>query len=112
MVIQKNCRFVKNQDSPIVSDIFSNTSSDLMSLQIDGSFSACLIKLEGRTNSDAEWTSLAGINLSDFAMAKTFTKAGIYELGIIGIREVRVEVLSVSGGTVSVFGQMISSEED
>ena len=109
MVIQKNCEFLKNSNTPIVSKEFPNASGDILSLQITGDDG--LYHLEGRNNRNGDWVSLAGVNLSDFsAIRGGFTKAGIYEIGIIGIRELRVRVERVSG-SVSVFGQIISAEE-
>lgn len=109
MVIQKNCEFIKNSNTPIVSKVFPNASGDILSLQITGGDG--LYHLEGRNNRNGEWVSLAGVNLSDFsAIRGGFTKAGLYEIGIIGIRELRVRVERVSGN-VSVFGQIISVEE-
>lgn len=110
MVIQKNCEFIKkNSSAPIISSVFSNTSGDTLTLQISGADG--VYHLEGRNNKKGDWTSLAGIDLSDFSAVRGgFTKAGIYELGIVGIREMRVRVESVSG-TVSIFGQIISVEE-
>jgi hypothetical protein len=109
MVIQKNCEFVTNSNTPIVSKVFPNATGDTLSLSIKGANG--LFHLEGRTNSDYDWVSLAGIDLSDFSAVRGgFTKAGMYEIGIVGIRQIRVRVESVSG-SVSLFGQIISSEE-
>lgn len=109
MVIQKNCEFVKNSNAPIISKVFPNSSGDTLTLQIMGADG--VYHLEGRNNSNYDWISLAGISLSDFsAIRGGFTKAGLYEIGIIGIRELRVRVESVLG-EVSVFGQIISTEE-
>lgn len=109
MVIQKNCEFVKNSSTPIVSKIFPNAAGDTLSLQISGADG--LYHLEGRNNSNHEWVSLAGINLHDFSATRGgFTKAGLYEVGIVGVRELRVRVENVLGN-VSVFGQIISTEE-
>ena len=109
MIIQKNCDFVTNIDSPIISKVFPNSSGDILSLQISGNEG--MYYIEGRNNSDGDWVSLAGINLSDFSAVRGgFTKPGLYELGIIGIRQIRARVESASGN-VSIFGQIISSEE-
>lgn len=109
MVIQKNCEFLKNSNTPIVSKVFSNASGDILSLQITGDDG--VYHVEGRNNRKGDWVSLAGVSLSDFsAIRGGFTKPGLYEIGIIGIRELRVRVESVSG-SVTVFGQIISAEE-
>ena len=109
MVIQKNCEFLKNSNTPIVSKVFPNASGDILSLQITGDDG--VYHIEGRNNRNGDWVSLAGISLSDFsAIRGGFTKSGLYEIGIIGIRELRVRVESVAGN-VTVFGQIISAEE-
>jgi hypothetical protein len=109
MVIQKNCEFIKKATSPVVSKIFPNSTGDTLSLQISGADGT--YHLEGRNSSKGDWVSLAGINLSDFSAVRgSFTKAGLYEIGIVGVREMRVRVESASG-EVSIFGQIISTEE-
>jgi len=109
MVIQQNCNFIENASAPIVSKTFSNAASDTLTLQISGANGKYY--LEGRNNSMGDWFALAGISLSDFSAHRgVFTKAGIYEIGVVGIREVRVRIESVEGN-VSIFGQMISTEE-
>ena len=109
MVIQKNCEFVKNSSTPIVSKPFPNAAGDVLTLQISGADGVYYV--EGRNRSSHDWVPLAGINLSDFsAIRGKFTSAGLYELGIVGIRELRVRVESVSG-EVTIFGQIISTEE-
>lgn len=109
MVIQKNCEFVKNSSTPIVSKEFPNATGDVLTLQISGADGVYYI--EGRNSSKLDWVPLAGINLSDFSAVRgIFTKAGLYEIGIVGIREVRARVESALGN-VSIFGQIISTEE-
>lgn len=109
MVIQKNCEFIKNSSTPIVSKVFPNSTGDILTLQISGADG--LYYLEGRNHSKNDWVSLAGINLSDFSAVRDgFTKAGMYEIGIVGVRELRVRVESTLG-KVSLFGQIISTEE-
>ena len=109
MVIQKNCEFVTDSSTPIVSKVFPNATGDTLTLQITGADG--VYHLEGRNSRHHDWVSLAGINLSDFSAVRGgFTKAGMYEIGIMGVRELRVRVESTMG-TVSVFGQIMSSEE-
>ena len=109
MVIQKNCDFVKNTSAPIVSKVFPNASGDALTLQINGAEG--VYYLEGRNNSKGDWFPLAGINLSDFSPTRgKFTKTGLYEIGIAGVRELRVRV-EVAYGEVSIFGQIISMGE-
>lgn len=109
MVIQKNCEFIKNSDSPVVSKVFHNSTGDALTLQISGDTGVYVV--EGRNNSQYDWVPLGGINLTDFSAVKgAFSKSGVYEIGIVGIRELRVRVEETSG-SVSIFGQIISTQE-
>lgn len=109
MVIQSNIKFIEHAKAPIVSRTFFNPTGDILSLQISGASGS--VKLEGRARKDADWVTLAGISLADYALVRDgFTKPGIYEIGIIGIRELRARVDSMDGD-ISVFGQIINSEE-
>lgn len=110
MVIQKNCDFITNSNTPTVSKIFSNSSGDTLALTISGANG--VYHLEGRNNSSYDWIPLAGINLSDLSVVRgAYTQAGVYEIGIVGIRELQVRVASIEGD-VSIFGQIISTGEN
>lgn len=109
MIVLGNCKFANNTRTPIVSKTFFNAHGDVLSLQIDGADG--VYHIEGRSNPKGEWVSLAGINLNDFSAVKGgFKTAGIYELGIGSIRELRARIESTSGN-VTIFGQIISMEE-
>ena len=111
MIIQKKITFCEDQTAPFTSQTFFNPLSDVLTLQIDGSFTNSLIKIEGRSESSKNWVSLAGINLTNFSVAKNGIKsAGLYEFGIIGIREIRVNIEEISG-SVTISGQLINAEE-
>lgn len=109
MVIQSNCNFVEKTNTPIVSKPFVNSQGDVLALQISGATG--VFHIEGRNHRNGDWVSLAGINLTDFTPVRNgFTKPGMYEIGIVGIRELRARVESVNG-KVSMFGQIISTGE-
>ena len=113
MVIQSNLPFAINVTSPTVSKSFMNAASDVLALQIDGSFTSAQVRIEGRITKGAEWTPLAAIDLSTFAAVKEdLTAAGLYEFGVTSVRELRANVISVSGGPITVYGQLISTEEE
>lgn len=109
MIIQSNCKFFDNTNTPTVSKTFQNAAGDVLSLQIFGADS--VIHIEGRNSMRGDWVPLAGINLSDFSIAKgTYTKSGLYEIGIEGVRMIRARLESTSGN-VSAMGQIISTGE-
>lgn len=111
MIIQKKITFCENQTAPFISTAHFNPLSDVLSIQVDGNFLSSLVKIEGRSSNATSWVPLAGINLSDFSVTKKgISKPGLYEFGVIGIREFRINIEQVDG-TVSVSGQLINAEE-
>ena len=109
MIILQNCKFAQNESSSYVSGTFFNAAGDILTVQIDGGKGKYYI--EGRTNSNMEWISLAAINLQNFAIAAgVITNPGIYEVGISGIRELRARIEEANEVT-TISGQIISTEE-
>lgn len=109
MIILQTCKFAQNQSSSYVSKSYFNSAGDVLSVQVEGGDGKYYI--EGRTLTSMDWIPLAAINLADFSVAKDgITKAGIYELGIAGIRELRGRVETVNG-EVTIMGQIISTGE-
>lgn len=108
MVIQKSLNFVQSTTVPVVSTTQTNATADVLSVEIKGNG---VVYIEGRLKSESDWFPIAGINLSDFSVSKDgFTRPGLYELGVIGIRQLRARVEAVQD-SISVYGQLISSEE-
>lgn len=111
MVIQKNAEFFKDANTPAESKTFANSTADVLTVQVSGEFTDGLFFIEGRNNKGGDWCPLAAIDLSSFMPVRAgFSKPGLYELGMVGVREVRARIEKVSG-QVSIFGQLISTEE-
>lgn len=89
---------------------FINITSDVMAVEIRGDASFT-VKMQGRTDiqNGGEWEDLAAIKLSDFSAGAALTQPGIYEIGIEGLQEVRANITSISGGTVSVVGRAVNT---
>lgn len=109
MMIQKNCNFITNATSPCVSEIVSNSTGDILTIQISGADGEYYV--EGRNFGAGDWVVLGGISLTDFSVETDgFSLPGLYEIGVIGVRQLRVRAAAMSG-EVTIFGQLISSEE-
>ena len=92
MMIQKNCNFITNATFPCVSEIVSNSTGDILTIQISGAAGEYYV--EGRNFGAGDWVVLGGL----------------YEIGVIGVCQLRVRAAAMSG-EVTIFGQLISSEE-
>ena len=87
------------------SDAFHNAGYSTMILEVsdgvEGSVEGCIniVNPDGSTKTDNEcdWSSLALINMADYAVGDTFTEAGHYAVGINGMSRVRIVLTSVSG---------------
>ena len=110
MVIQNICYFTQHMVTPNVSKSFFNAQGDVLSLQISGTLTG-KVYIEGKNSDNAAWVSLAGINLSSFAAERDgFDSTGIYEVGIIGVRNLRIRLDGASSDSIEVIGQIISTE--
>lgn len=111
MVPQKDYAFAKNITAEYTPNKpYYNVNSDVMSVEISGTFTSGEFVFEGKLDANSEdYTPLAAIDLSNLSVVRGIaTKAGIYELGIEGIREFRVRVQSVSGGYVNIIGRVVN----
>ena len=112
MMVQSTCKFAKNISSPVISKVFSNAEGDILTIQISGNFSSGIIYIEGRNDPSGDWVSLAGISLKDFSLwTDGFEETGLYEIDIIGVRELRANIKQIINGNISIYGQIISSQE-
>lgn len=112
MVIQDNIKFAREETAPGLSNTFFNGTSDVLSLEITGTFTSAVVMIEGRISTFGDWVPLAAVSLSDYSAYKNgITAPGIYEISIISIRELRLNIASIEGGDINVIGQLISSEE-
>lgn len=108
MIILTNCNFA-NTNQSLTSATVYNFAGDTLALQISGAKG--IFHLEGRNAISGDWTPLAGINLSNLTVVPgKFTQPGLYEVGIVGVREMRIVVESVEGH-VDITGQIISTQE-
>ena len=92
------------------SESFHNSGFSTMILEIanataiSAKVEACVNILkpngEAMTDNECEWTQLAVIGMSDYAVSDSISDNGIYAIGINGTARVRVVVESVSGSAV------------
>lgn len=78
-------------------------------LSVEGSAAAISLRAYGTTDDPqdekAAWAELAILNMNDFSVSQTAEKAGIFAVPVDGVRGFKVNLESVSGGTVTVRGR-------
>lgn len=108
-----NIGFIRAAGDAAVSDVFENERYDVAVLQVESTADAFSVALEGRVEPKADWKTIASANVSVYgAPFETMTEDGIYEFGVAGLREIRVRVISVSNGSVTVSGVFWNSADN
>ena len=107
----KSFVFFDAATSPATSEnYYANIKADVMAIEISGSFTSGTFAFEGQSDINSNtWTPIAGINLSDFSVTSSPTKAGIYEVGIEGLQRFRVRIEALGGGAARIVGRVIDS---
>lgn len=108
MVTQENFKFIQEATGAKISESWTNNHCDTLELQVSGTFTDLSATVEGKVDINAEWTQVGTVNLTKFAKALTLTEKGIYAVDIGGLFGVRVNVTSVSGGNVTIFGRVVT----
>ena len=108
-----NFEFFKREMETGVSKTLVNDSYTLLVVQIEGQFDALDIVVEGRVQADTgEWVSIAGMSVSDLSGAVEYVSAsGVYQYPIEGIREIRLNLRSITNGWVTASGVVYDSAE-
>lgn len=92
------------------SDPIYNLSSDVLAVQIDGTFSAISFKVFGKVTKESEnFVELSAINLNSFTAASEITAKGIYEIAVEGICGLKFQIASISGGNATVDIRLVST---
>ena len=96
---------LKDIAAPEISQVVVNNICNLLTVQVYGDFTAAKIFVEGMTAvGSGQWQKIAAVdkNLNEIVTGTDgITAAGIYQAAIEGMKNVRINIASVTG-TVSV----------
>ena len=105
-------RMIDGATAPAISNVFVNNACAVCTLQITGTYSAAVVKVQGMIDTgSAEWSDLAVFNLSNLDLTQDSKGNGIYDTAIEGILRVRVNVTSVTGGSISVLANFVGTAD-
>lgn len=92
---------------------YQNSKSDSITLQVYGTFTSASVKVEAKSEINAPYTPIAVIDLADYSVCDNgaIVKAGRYAVGADGVMFLRVKLLSVSGGDITVVGLATNTAE-
>lgn len=107
----KSFNILSFADVSTVSDVWQNEAYDVFFLQVEGSASIFQILVEGRNLPGGEWKSLAVRKATETFSYPDITEAGIYEVDISSVAELRVRLVSVEGGYIFVRGSFYEASD-
>ena len=99
--------FLNGATATTISESIGNANrGELLTLEVTGTATSFELKVEGVVNpSTTTWGELAYIS-SDNLVGTTISKNGIYEVVVQSLSKIRVNLSSITGGNVSVYGRM------
>ena len=105
-------KLIQNASYATISDAWKNESYTLLIMQIERTFAEADIRVEARIIPNGEWKEISvfGESVYEF-VPMPITAPGIYQAAIEGIAEIRIRVVSVSGGSVNIDGVFYDSSD-
>lgn len=78
-----------------------------LSVEVFGTAASYQLQIEGKSTSGTPYV-LTATNLLDLSTTQTISSAGLYQFDVTGLLSVDANVVSVTGGNVTVQGRMVS----
>lgn len=106
MHLLQNFKFFESSAAPQTSNVLVNSyNGSELTLQVSGTATSLAIKVFTKADQqNGEFVETQVIGLApEMDLFDEITKNGIYSVGVTGIREIKLELVS-SNGDVSVFG--------
>ena len=89
-------------DAPAVSNVFINNGKTLCTIQITGTYSAAVLKVQGMVDTGSgEWADIAVFDLSNLNLKSKAQGNGIYQVAVEGILRIRFNVTEIDGGSLT-----------
>lgn len=106
MVIVNNFYFLKDASAARQSDITHNSSAETLTVQFDGTATSFSAQVLGCADLVSDtFYPLTGFDTA-FNDVQTLTAKGIYTFGIEGVAKIKLNLTSISGGSISAFAKM------
>lgn len=107
MKILENFKFFNAVEEQQESNVLKNGIGSVLILQVEGNASSFEIKVEGSIDNESEkFFDIAVINNETFEISNNIKDIGIYSVGVDGYSNIKLDLASISGGYVSVFGKL------
>ena len=103
MNILNNFYAIKDASAPTTSKETWNKRGDTLTVQLEGNFVGAEVKVLGCSDLDVEeFHPITGFD-SSFSLTDTMKTAGLYTFPIDGMGKFKIEVVTISDGSMSLF---------
>ena len=106
MHIEKNIDFINDATEQSVSEQIKNNMSDNLTLQVSGDFTAAKVFVEGKVDPKGSWREIGVIDFKTLEFFEAIGAIGEYQCCVTGIEYLRINVDSVEGGSIRIFGRL------
>lgn len=84
-----------------------NTQGDTLALQVFGDATSVSLQVFGQVDTLSNtWVVLNALDVSTLQTATTIAGKGIFFVPVDGLGQIKIKLVSVSGGKISVFGRI------
>lgn len=108
MRVIKEFKMLDKVSSAQVSDEVWNLVADIITIDVDGSFSGASLLVQGKSDKDSTWRDISMIAFDGYAIKSEITEPGAYIGPILGYSSVRINLASVSG-EITVHARFVDS---
>lgn len=106
----ENVKFFENATTSGVSEYeYYNINAEEITIDVRGTFVGTVV-FEGKVDLNSPtYTPIAGINLSTYSVVQSGSvqSPGLYSVALSGVQRFRVNITSLTSGSVTVFGRAI-----
>ena len=106
MIVSNTFYFLKNANSATESPVTVSIQGETLTLQVDGDATNFSFQVLGCSDMGSKDFYVLNGFKTNFDLIDTVSEKGIYTFGIEGISKIKVNLASITGGSLSVFGRI------
>lgn len=107
-MIIRDIKMIFKDIAPEKPFVLDTTMSDMVKIQVEGTGS-CDIRAYGQITNLIDFSELAIIRDADYGLINSISEKGVYTISVEGLRNVKIEVNSVSGDLIGYVSEVVAS---
>ena len=99
---------IAGASSPVISNVFINNNKSLCTMQITGTYSTAILRVQGLVDTGGEdWADIAVFDLSNLDLKSKAQGNGIYQTAIAGVLRIRFNLTDITGGSLTCVANFV-----